>query len=93
MNCCEKKVVRENKKVLINRLKRIEGQVRGIINMLENDNYCTDILVQSCAISSAINSFNKELLSDHIKSCVMNDIKNGDDEVIDDLIKTIYKLM
>ena len=77
----------------MNRLNRIEGQIRGIKKMLENDAYCTDILTQSSAVSSAINSFNKELLSNHIHSCVASDIKNGKDEVIDELVNTLQKLM
>jgi DNA-binding FrmR family transcriptional regulator len=81
------------KKALVNRLNRIEGQVRGVKNMLENDIYCTDILVQVAAIQSALNSFNKELLSEHIKSCVVDDIKNGKEEVVDELLITIKKLM
>jgi DNA-binding FrmR family transcriptional regulator len=81
------------KKALANRLNRIEGQVRGVKNMLENDIYCTDILVQVAAIQSALNSFNKELLSEHIKSCVVDDIKNGKEEVVDELLITIKKLM
>ncbi|MFI3207340.1 MAG: metal-sensing transcriptional repressor [Clostridia bacterium] len=86
---------RENEEItkLNNRLKRIEGQVRGVQRMLNEDAYCTDILTQVSAIQSALNSFNQELLENHIKSCVVNDIKNGNDEVITDLVKTIKKLM
>lgn len=80
-------------KSLINRLNRIEGQIRGIKRMIENDAYCPDILVQSSAVSAAMNSFNKELLSSHIKTCVVNDIKNGNDETIDELLATMQKLM
>ncbi|MFI3141013.1 MAG: metal-sensing transcriptional repressor [Clostridia bacterium] len=78
---------------LNNRLKRIEGQVRGVQRMLSEDAYCTDILTQVSAIQSALNAFNQELLENHIKTCVVHDIKNGDDEVITDLVKTIKKLM
>ncbi len=78
---------------LNNRLKRIEGQVRGVQRMLSEDAYCTDILTQVSAIQSALNAFNQELLENHIKTCVVHDIKNGDDEVISDLVKTIKKLM
>lgn len=95
-NCCEeKKTIRDqqDKKKLINRLNRIDGQIKGIIKMVENDAYCNDILIQSSAVSSAMNSFNKELLAHHIKSCVIRDIKNGDEEVVDELISTIYRLM
>ena len=80
-------------KDLITRLNRIEGQVRGIKKMVEEDRYCTDILTQVSAIQSALNSFNKVLLSQHIKSCVINDIRAGNDEVVDDLVETLQKLM
>jgi len=81
-------------KSLINRLNRIEGQVRGIKKMVENDIYCTDILTQVSAVQSALNAFNKELLGNHIKTCVVKDIKNGkEDEIIDELMITIKKLM
>lgn len=93
--CCNKKTDRpdEQKKKLLNRLKRIEGQVRGIINMVEQDAYCNDILVQSAAVNAAMNSFNKELLAAHISSCVVRDIKAGDDSIIDELTETLMKLM
>ena len=76
---CTKKTVRpeEDRKKLVNRLKRIEGQVRGIIGMLENDAYCNDILVQSAAVNAAVNAFNKELLAAHIKTCVARDIRKA----------------
>ena len=92
---CEKNTHRtdEEKKKLINRLNRIEGQVRGIRGMIEKDAYCADVLVQSAAVNAAINSFNKDLVSRHIHSCVVRDIKNGDEEVIDELMKLITKLM
>jgi DNA-binding FrmR family transcriptional regulator len=99
MNNCElsgKSKHRDNLeyKTLMNRLNRIEGQVRGIKKMVENDVYCTDILTQVSAIQSALNAFNKELLTNHVKTCVVDDIKNGkEDEVIDELMKTIKKLM
>ena len=96
-NCCcgEKHTFRseEDKKRLLNRLKRIEGQVRGIQAMIEKDAYCNDILIQSAAINAAVNAFNKEILSCHIHSCVARDIKAGKDEVIDELTATIQKLM
>ncbi len=93
--CCNKKTNRSNeqKKKLLNRLKRIEGQVRGIINMVEQDAYCNDILIQSAAVNAAMNSFNKELLTLHIHSCVVRDIKAGDDSVVDELTQTLMKLM
>ena len=78
---------------LMNRLKRIEGQVRGVEGMLEKDAYCTDILVQVSAITSALNSFSKQLLSNHIKTCVADNIRSGNDEVVDELVATLQKLM
>ena len=83
----------EEQKRLINRLNRIEGQIRGIKGMLEKDAYCVDILTQSAAVSAALNSFNKELLSSHIHSCVVRDIRQGDDSVVDELTELIQKLM
>lgn len=80
-------------KKLINRLNRIEGQIRGIKRMVEESAYCPDILIQSSAVSAAINAFNKELLSNHIKTCVIDDIKSGNDETVDELVTTIQKLM
>jgi len=93
--CCTKTKKRseEEQKKLINRLNRIEGQVRGIKGMIEKNAYCTDVLVQVSAISAALNAFNRELLTEHIKTCVAEDIKNGKDETIDDLVKTLSKLM
>lgn len=93
--CCQKKTVRddEQKKKLTNRLSRLEGQIRGIRGMIENDAYCTDILMQSAAAAAAINAFNRELLNSHIRGCVAEDIRKGNDEVIDDLMGTLYKLM
>lgn len=83
----------EQKKALMNRLKRIEGQVRGIQAMIEKDAYCNDVLIQSAAVSAAINAFNKEVLASHIHTCVARDIREGKDEVIDELMTTIQKLM
>ncbi len=80
-------------KKLINRLNRIEGQIRGIKRMVENDAYCPDILVQAAAANAALNAFNKELLSNHIRTCVVNDIKDGNDEIIDELMDTLQRLM
>ena len=93
--CCAKTTSRseEQKKKLLNRLKRIEGQVRGLQTMIENDAYCNDILIQSSAVSAAMNGFNRELLAAHIHSCVVWDIRDGKDEVVDELIATIQKLM
>lgn len=78
---------------LIHRLNRIEGQIRGIKGMLEKDAYCTDILVQSSAVTAALNAFNRELLSNHIHTCVLQDIRDGKDEVVDELVATLQKLM
>jgi len=83
----------EEVRCLINRLSRIEGQVRGLKAMIEKDAYCPDILVQSAAVSAAINSFNKELLASHIRSCVAEDIRDGRDESIDELVRLLQKLM
>ena len=83
--CMEKHTLRsqEQKKALINRLKRIEGQVRGVQQMLENDAYCTDIVLQVSAINAALNSFNRQLLAEHIRTCVADDIRNGKDDTIE----------
>ncbi len=95
--CCssEKHTTRsENqKKLLLNRLKRMEGQIRGIHNMVEHDAYCNDILIQSAAVNAAINAFNKEILASHIHGCVVRDIRDGKDEIVDELVRTIQKLM
>lgn len=93
--CCERKKVRseEEYKKLLNRLSRIEGQVRGIKAMVENSDYCPDILVQCAAVNAAMNSFSKELLASHIRSCVAEDIRAGKDETIDELVATLQKLM
>ncbi len=81
------------KKKLMNRLKRIEGQIRGIEGMLEKNAYCPDILVQVSAVNSALNSFNKELLAEHIRGCVIHDVQEGNDDSIDELVKVIQKIM
>ena len=93
--CCHKKKERDAKeyKDLMNRLSRIEGQVRGVKGMVENDAYCVDILTQVSAITSALNSFNKVLLANHIKTCVANDIREGKNEKVDELVVTLQKLM
>ena len=96
MSCdCEKKRHRsdEELKKLTNRLSRIEGQVRGLREMLQRDAYCVDILVQVSAVGAALNSFSKELLSEHIRTCVADGIRQGDDQVIDALVTTMQKLM
>jgi len=83
----------DDRKKLINRLSRIEGQIRGIRGMVEKDAYCNDILIQSAAVTAAINAFNRDLLSNHIRTCVADDIRKGNDEVIDELTATLQKLM
>ena len=93
--CCEKTKERspEEYKSLVNRLNRIEGQIRGIRGMLDKNAYCPDILAQVAAANAALNAFSKELLSNHIRSCVVNDVRAGNDEVIDELLVTLQKLM
>ena len=93
--CCHKKKERSEKeyKDLVNRLNRIEGQIRGIKRMVESDTYCTDILIQVSAVNAALNSFNKVLLANHIRTCVADDIRAGKDETIDELVVTLQKLM
>lgn len=94
-NCCHKTKMRseEEYKALVNRLNRIEGQIRGIRGMVEKNAYCTDIIIQVSAVNAALNAFNKELLANHIKTCVTDDIKAGKTETVDDLLSTLQKLM
>ncbi len=80
-------------KDLIHRLNRIEGQIRGIKGMVEKNAYCTDILTQVAAVNAALSSFNKVLLSNHIKTCVAQDIRDGKEETVDELVATLQKLM
>ncbi len=80
-------------KSLVSRLNRIEGQVRGIQRMVEDDRYCVDIMTQVSAIQAALGAFNKELSAQHIKSCVVHDIRQGDDEVVDELVKLLSKMV
>lgn len=93
--CCHKTKERSEKeyKDLMNRLKRIEGQVRGIQGMLQKNVYCTDVLVQVAAVNAALNSFSKALLAEHIRTCVADNIRSGNDEVIDELVTLLQKLM
>ena len=99
--CCEKECCGARKKErspeelkrLTNRLNRIEGQIRGIRGMLDKNAYCPDILAQVAAANAALNAFSRELLSNHIRSCVVNDVRAGNDEVIDELLATLQKLM
>ena len=93
--CCGKTKERtqEEMKCLIHRLNRIEGQVRGIRGMVEKNAYCTEILTQVAAVNAALNAFNKALLSEHIRTCVARDIREGKDETIEELCQTLQKLM
>ena len=94
--CCHHKTKERSEKEykdLIHRLNRIEGQIRGIKGMVEKDAYCPDILRQVAAANAALNSFNKVLLANHIRTCVAEDIRAGKDEVIDELVTTLQKLM
>lgn len=92
--CCKTKHRDEQEyRSLITRLNRIEGQIRGIRGMVERDAYCTDILTQVAAANAALNAFTKALLSEHIKTCVAQDIRDGKDETIDELVATLQKLM
>ena len=94
-SCCHKTKERSEKEYqdLIHRLNRIEGQVRGIKGMVEKDVYCTDILIQVAAVNAALNSFNKVLLANHIRTCVAEDIRQGKEETIDELVTVLQKLM
>ena len=93
--CCGRKKERTDKeyKDLLNRLSRVEGQIRGIKRMVEEDCYCPDIMVQVAAANAALKSFNKVLLANHIRTCVADDIRNGQDDTIDELIETLGKVM
>lgn len=95
--CCNCHKIKERSpeeyKSLINRLNRIEGQVRGLKGMIEKSAYCTDIIVQVSAVNAALNAFNKELLATHIRTCVTNDIKDGKYDTVEELIDILQKLM
>lgn len=93
--CCDKTTVRteEERRALIHRLNRIEGQIRGIRGMVEADAYCADILTQSAAVTAAMNAFNRELVDKHIRSCVVHELREGHDDVLDELMSTLQKLM
>lgn len=94
-HCGNRKKERSDKEyqTMMNRLKRIEGQVRGLERLLEEDSYCVDILTQVMAVNSALNSFSRELLASHVKTCVKNDILAGKDESIEELLAIFQKLM
>ena len=91
--CRTKARSEEEKKDLLNRLKRIEGQVRGLQGMVEKDVYCTDVLTQVAAVTAALNSFSRLLLSNHIHTCVADELRNGHDAVVDELMALLQKLM
>ncbi|MBQ7485347.1 MAG: metal-sensing transcriptional repressor [Oscillospiraceae bacterium] len=92
---CEKHTLRpeQERRELRNRLRRIEGQVRGLQRMIDEDAYCTEILTQSAAVTAALNAFNRDLLARHIRSCVVREIKDGDERVVDELVGAVQKLM
>ena len=95
-DCCRHKTKERSEKEykdLVNRLNRIEGQVRGVRHMLESNAYCTDIMVQVAAVNAALNSFNKVLLANHIRTCVTDDIRAGNDESVEELLNILPKLM
>ena len=96
-DCCHKRKTKQRTeaeiRALCNRLNRIEGQIRGIRTMVEDDAYCTDILTQAAAVSAAVNAFKSELLANHIRTCVADDLRGGKDEVVDELLDTLKKLM
>ncbi len=88
-----KKRLPEEEKRLLDRLSRIEGQVRGLKNMVESGAYCTDVVNQAAAAAAALNAFSREVLGEHIRTCVADDLRDGHDEVIDDLLRTLQKLL
>ncbi|MBQ8654498.1 MAG: metal-sensing transcriptional repressor [Clostridia bacterium] len=96
-NCtsCQRMKLRDDAEVkrLLNRLSRIEGQIRGIRGMVEKNAYCPDILIQSAAASAALNSFSRELLDSHVRTCVAEDLRQGRDETVDELLDTLRRLM
>ena len=94
--CCRKKAVprsEEERTRLIHRLNRMEGQLRGIRGMVENDQYCNDILIQCSAVNAALNAFERELLASHIRSCVKDRLQGGDETVVEELMATMQKMM
>ena len=95
-DCCIHKTKERSQKEyrdLINRLSRIEGQIRGIKGMIEKEAYCTDILMQVTAVNAALNSFSRVLLSNHVKTCVKQDLIEGKEETVDELMDIIQRMM
>ena len=94
-DCCMRTKERSEEEYtdLIHRLNRVEGQIRGIKGMLEKNAYCVDILNQVSAANSALNSFTRVLLENHIRSCVTEDIRDGKDDKLEELLATLQKLM
>ena len=94
-NCCHRTKERTGAEItaLLNRLSRVEGQIRGIRGMVERGAYCPDILTQVAAANAALNAFTKELLASHIKTCVADDIRAGNDGTVDELVELLRKLM
>ena len=92
--CCNRKKERSEKeyKDLVNRLSRIEGQIRGLRNMIDNDAYCIDVLTQACAAKSALEAFMREMIASHMKTCVAHDLREGDDSSIDELVNILKKI-
>ena len=92
---CSRKKIRDEaeKRALINRLNRIEGQIRGIRAMVENDAYCPDVLTQASAAAAALNGFSRAMLEEHIRTCVAEDVRQGKDDTLDELLDTIRKWM
>ena len=88
-----KRRTEEERTRLIHRLNRIEGQIRGIRGMVENDAYCNDVLIQCSAVSAALNAFSRELLASHVRTCVKDRLQEGDETVVDELLATMQKLM
>ena len=95
-NCCRKKAVPRSEAErtrLIHRLNRMEGQIRGIRGMVENELYCNDILIQCSAVNAALRAFERELLASHVRSCVADELRAGNDQVVDELVETLQKMM
>ena len=92
-HCRTKHRTPEETKALLNRLSRIEGQLRGIRGMVERDAYCPDILTQAAAVSAAVNAFSRELLSSHIRTCVVHDVRDGNEETVDELLSVLQRFM